>query len=251
MKSKAANAMKITVCGGEADLYRNNPNVSHMIGPGQAGADEKYDMSFMLSLEEAAGRETHLIDCFGECLGVELLVRTPRIYIDGLDYVQTIRFGTGCDHPRIAIAAGGVESGKMWSDADWLRLCEILVEKLGANIFQFGDSKEEFFGFGRNLIGKVSSRQAATILSMCDFLVCVDNGYAHLAAAVDTPHVVLFADECWERRMHPACSLAVVAEGGENCWKSNLSMEDISLASVIDGIVQLCGISKGQKDSIS
>ncbi len=244
--------MEITVCGRESDLYRNNPNVSRMIGTGQVGSDEKYDMSFALSIEDAANRDgMHLVDCFGASLGVELVVRSPRIYIDGLDYVQTTRFGTGCEHPRIAIAAGAEEPAMMWADANWLGLCEVLAEKLGANIFQFGDSKERFFGFGRNLIGKVSSRQAATIISTCDLLVCVDNGYAHLAAAVNTPHVVLFADESWESRMHPACSLAVVAAESENCWTNSMCMEDISLASVIDGIVQLCGVSKGQKDSMS
>ena len=72
-------------------------------------------------------------------------------------------------------------------------------------------------------------------------MVSIDNGYAHLAAAVETPRVVLFGQD-YPVEMSSGASLAVVAAEGRSERENSVGfMEGISLASVINGIVNVCG----------
>lgn len=101
-----------------------------------------------------------------------------------------------------------------------MNLCGILEEKTNAGIIQLGRDGEEFFGFGKDIIARCDIRESAAVISRCDLVVCEDNEYGALASAVETPCIVIGSD-------------------GFGC-----ETEDISLAMVIDSIVQLCGNSK-------
>jgi ADP-heptose:LPS heptosyltransferase len=181
------------------------------------------------------------IDLCAEKLNVRLTDRHPKIELDSYDFVRMLRFNVSkLGHPRVAIAPGAAQAAKMWDKDKWIQLCTILENKVNASIIQLGDEGERFFGFGKDIIGKVTAREKAVIISQCDLLVSVDNGYAHLAAAVETPCVVMFEHDrpSYERS---ESSLAIFAGDSSGAEGSIGCMQDISLASVIDGIVNLCG----------
>ena len=140
-----------------------------------------------------------------------------RICLSSLDFIRILKFNlSGVSHPRIAIAAGS----EKWGRDNWVSLCGILEEKTNAGIIQLGKDGEEFFGFGKNIIARTDIRESAAVISRCDLVVCEDNEYGALASAVETPCIVIGSD-------------------GFDC-----ETEDISLAMVIDSIVQLCGNAK-------
>ena len=87
-------------------------------------------------------------------------------------------------------------------------LCGLLEDKLGASMIQVGDDGDEYFGFGSNLIGRLSGREAATLMCSCDLLISVDNCYVDLAAAVQTPAVVLLGSIDPSLRMHSDVAVA-------------------------------------------
>lgn len=241
LKSKIGQTAEITICGRHCDIFSNHGCVSRVIDIVPASS-EHFDMHFRLcedTFEQDVSR--HQVDVCAEKLGVSLADRHPGIELDSYDLVRILRFNISkLNHPRIAVAPGASQAFKMWDEDKWIQLCEILEEKVDANIIQIGEPGERFFGFGKDLIGRVTARESVAIISRCDLLVSVENGYEHMASAVNTPCVVLSEHDhpSWE---YPGCSLAIVAdedshfEGGVGC------MKDISLASVINGIVDLCG----------
>ena len=140
-----------------------------------------------------------------------------RICLSSLDFIRILKFNlSGVSHPRVAVAA----SGEKWGRDNWMSLARILEEKTNAGIIQLGKEGEEFFGFGKNIIARCDIRESAAVISRCDLIVCEDNEYGALASAVETPCIVIGSDG-FDRET-----------------------KEISLAMVIDSIVQLCGNAK-------
>jgi ADP-heptose:LPS heptosyltransferase len=241
LKSKIRQTAEITVCGRHFDIFRNHACVNRAIDV-VPESNECFDMHFRLCediFEQDISKNQ--VDICAEKLGVSLVDRHPCIEVDSYDLVRTLRFNiSNLKHPRIVIAPGASDAVKMWDEDKWIELCAILEDKVHASIIQLGDAGERFLGFGKDLIGKVTARESAAIISRCDLLVSVENGYEHLAEAVKTPCVVLFDRDRtgWE---YSDSSLAIVADEGTYSEGSVGCMEDISLASVINGIVDLCG----------
>ena len=116
---------------------------------------------------------------------------------------------------------------KLWDDDKWLELCDLLAGKLNANIIQVGQRGEKFFGYGSNLIGKLSARQAATVLKSSDLLLSVDNGYGCLADAVGGCGVIV-SDSAVRLRSGGG----IVSAGG----MVSTMVKDISIETVLDGM---------------
>jgi ADP-heptose:LPS heptosyltransferase len=241
LKSEKGQAVEITVCGRHCDIFRNHASVNRVLNAVPCGYD-RFDIHYRLS--EDTFEDEQLIDPvdrYARELGVVLTNKHPQISLESYDFFQVLRFKISkLSHPRIVIAPGSSCGTKMWEVDKWMQLCDVLEDKIDASLIQLGEQGESFFGFGLDLIGKVSAREAATIISRCDLLVSIDNGYAHLAAAVETPRVVLFGQD-YPVEMSSGASLAVVAEGRSERENSVGFMEGISLASVINGIVNVCG----------
>lgn len=243
LKSEKGQAVEIIVCGQHCDIFRNHASVNRVLNAVPCGYD-RFDVHYRLS--EDTFKDDQLIDQvdrYARELGVVLTDKHPQINLENNDFVQVLRFEISKQaHPRIVIAPDSSCGTKMWEVDKWMQLCAILEDKIDANIIQLGDQGESFFGFGLDLIGKVSAREAATIIGRCDLLVSVDNGYAHLAAAVETPRVILFGqDHPVEMNSGVGLAVVVAAEGCSEHENGVGFMEEISLASVINGIVDVCG----------
>jgi ADP-heptose:LPS heptosyltransferase len=240
LKKKLGDRLEITVCSCHGDIFINHPGLSGIAGSGQIG-EGSFDLRLKLSAEvEQEEQMMHPVDRYARQLGVELKERCPQIVLDSFDYVRMQKFYISClNHPLVAIGPGASSKASQWDDNKWIELCTILRDRLNAGIIQLGAEGEEFFGFGSDLTGKVSAREAATVISSCDLLISVNNGYSHLAAAVRTPHVVLLGDADSAIRMHPGAGISVTPEGGD--FGDGRGVEGISVASVVNGILQLCG----------
>lgn len=246
LKSEKGQAVEITVCGRHCDIFNNHASVNRVLNAVPYGYD-RFDIHYRLSGDTFEhGPSIDMIDRYARKLGVVLTDKRPQINLDSCDFVQVLRFEISkLPHPRVVIAPGSSCGTKMWEVDKWKQLCAILEDKIDAKLIQLGDQGESFFGFGLDLSGRVSAREAATIISRCDLLISIDNGYAHLAAAVQTPRVVLFGQDQPVEMNSEAGLAVVVAESRTESEKTVGSMEGISLASVINGIVDVCGKDRG------
>ena len=111
----------------------------------------------------------------------------------------------------IAVAPGSKWESKIWDEA---RFCEV-VNKLirEKDIFPiiFGGIEDREKGnrliskwkTGANAAGELALRPAAAAIAKCQLYVGNDTGTMHLAAAVKTPCVGIFAAIDWENRWKP------------------------------------------------
>ncbi len=251
-KSEAGNNAEITVRAGHEDLFYNHPGISTVANIALSGDDESFGVRFRLDAGLAAGQDWEgLIDGFAEQLGVSLADKCPRLYLNSFDYVRMQRFKIGSvSHPRVVIAAGHDSGAEMWNDDNWRQLCQALETAVSASILQIGGEGDVFFGHGMDLTGKVTAREAATIISKGDLLVGVDNGYGQLAGAVKTPAVIICVGKDCVRQISQLTTagengseddVTIDSDSGDSDGGDGGSRGEISVATVIENIVQLCG----------
>jgi ADP-heptose:LPS heptosyltransferase/tetratricopeptide (TPR) repeat protein/SAM-dependent methyltransferase len=215
LKSKLGGDIAITVRVTHPELFRNHPCVSRVAHTHFPLRSNDYGQHFKCSYKPTTdNRMMSLVERSAAQIGVSLgREKCPKIYLDEWDDAMLEKYALAkTGGPKIAIGAGVRWPSRSWSKDKWLQLCKQLEERLNAQIIQLGCGDDEFFGYGLNLIGKTSPREAAAVLSRCDLAVSVDNGLAHLAAAVDTPRVVLFGPILPQTRMHEGIGRAVAAE---------------------------------------
>lgn len=111
----------------------------------------------------------------------------------------------------IAVAPGSKWKSKIWSEDRFYEVIDKLIRE--KNIFPiiFGGLEDREKGnrlisewkTGANAAGDLALRPAAAAIAKCQLYVGNDTGTMHLAAAVDTPCVGIFAAIDWENRWKP------------------------------------------------
>lgn len=103
--------------------------------------------------------------------------------------------------PLIALHPGAKDRFKQWPADGWITLGNRLVEALGCQILVTGSAQErplvdaiasKIVG-ARGLAGALTTRPFACLIRAMDLFVSNDTGAMHLAFAVHTPTVALFA----------------------------------------------------------
>lgn len=149
---------------------------------------------------------------------------------------------------RIAVAPGGKWESKIWSVKNYQKVIGQLIEKYGVYPIIFGGAEDAVKGdelvsgwqTGANAAGKFTVRESAAALSECDLYLGNDTGTMHLAAAVGTPCVAIFAAIDYPGRWYPfgkdnhILRKQVSCEGCHtaNCPNDNLCLELISPTEV-------------------
>jgi len=113
----------------------------------------------------------------------------------------------GSDHPVAVISpcsSGRFRNYRNWQSENYSAVSRYLHERYGARVILTGAATPTESWFGQqiakhgsgplvNLIGQTSLKQLLAIISRADLLICPDSGPAHMAAAVATPVIGLYA----------------------------------------------------------
>lgn len=101
----------------------------------------------------------------------------------------------------VAIAPGSKWESKIWPEERFAEVVKRLIEEFDILPVVFGGGEDRETGerllaqwkIGANSAGELSVRESAALLQQCDLYLGNDTGTMHLAAAVGTPCVAVFA----------------------------------------------------------
>ncbi|MFO8079595.1 MAG: glycosyltransferase family 9 protein [Armatimonadota bacterium] len=128
------------------------------------------------------------------------------------------------DRPVVALAPFTAEARKEWPPEYWVRLADMLVDEMDAQIIIPGSAGEReraekvASGMKRPPIifaGKTDMRQAAAFLKRIDLFIGGDSGLTHMAFAVGTPLVCIVGPTPLRNGPKSANARTVFAEGIE------------------------------------
>ena len=111
------------------------------------------------------------------------------------------------DHPLCVISpctSQRFRNYRNWPVENYIAVAENLNANYGASVVLTGGPTDNEIAYGkkiqtattfpvRNLIGKTSLKQLLAILETADLLICPDSGPGHMATAVGTPVIGLYA----------------------------------------------------------
>jgi ADP-heptose:LPS heptosyltransferase len=111
----------------------------------------------------------------------------------------------------IAVGPGSNWPAKVWPEDRYVELVRVLINELeiypvvfgGPELGTLGERLISAWGYGVNGAGQLSVRQAAGALSHCQLFVGNDTGTMHLAAAVGTPCIGIFAAGDFPGKSYP------------------------------------------------
>jgi len=150
----------------------------------------------------------------------------------------------------IGVGPGSKMPSKIWPEERYVELVRALVDQLGVYPVIFGGPELSAlgnrliaaWGCGVNAAGRLSVREAAAALSHCRLFVGNDTGTMHLAAAVNTPCVGIFAAVDWPGRWYPYGGTHRVLRRSVACEGCHLfeciqhEMECLKLISVSEAV---------------
>jgi heptosyltransferase-2/heptosyltransferase-3 len=126
------------------------------------------------------------------------------------------------EQPVAALHPGTGGRGKLWLGQRWAEIADALHRRGMRVLLTGGPGEATLVGQiatqihqpPLTLVGTASVGQLAAVYERCSVVLGVDSGPLHLAAAVDTPTVVLFGPSDWQRygpwgdeaRHHVLCS---------------------------------------------
>jgi ADP-heptose:LPS heptosyltransferase len=148
----------------------------------------------------------NLVDVFRCSADVEqhphkLMINTSE---EDRKYCRTLLDGAGFTNtgPIIVIQAGASQGKRQWAPVNFVKLIEMLLERLNARVVLSGTKKElaiidPIFRScnSPNVLvaaGKTNIQQLAALLEMSDLLLTGDTGPMHMSVAVGTPLVSMF-----------------------------------------------------------
>lgn len=158
-------------------------------------------------------------------------------------------------NPIVAVCPGGKWPVKLWNVANFAKVVSILQKTFGATILLVGGQSEKAAGEEIvkgagdsviNLIGKMSYMESAEVISRCKLLISNDCGPVHLAAAVKTPVVGIYASRDFPGSWHPWGDIHTVLRNDtvdcRFCFKTTCEtlkcINSITVEQVIDACSQ-------------
>ena len=165
----------------------------------------KFDLS--ISLYCPAFRHEHeqrgnvwldRIDLFCRAADVSPTDRKPRMNLDSADVAaatEYIRKNHLQESGRlIALQPFSTDPARNWTLQNFIKLADAL-EWVGHRVIIFDGCKGRTADFEQHCVLEKPLEFLAALLAQCDLLVGPDSGLGHLAAAVDTPAVGIFASQ--------------------------------------------------------
>jgi SAM-dependent methyltransferase len=216
--------------------------VGHVSGAGYLG---RYDEIYNITTPVKEGRhETELNLDLVRALGLEVKKTTPSIHIPGHAMARAEKILSQAlpdKRPVLAVQIGSsdIQPWKRWRLERWSRLIQKILRK-GAHVVILGAAEETaqaetlcFFdasegsGVCTNMAGRITLAESAAVVKMSRLLVCADSSLMHVAAAVGTPHVVLWGPTEYDRT-HPLSKNGIVLRKPCKCSGSLFSKEVVN-----------------------
>jgi len=180
----------------------------------------------------------HATAILAEKLGVSLQNETPELYLTEPELAKAARTLRSLKRPLVAIhLTAACSANKNWATENWKAL---VSRNRDCTFVQIGGRDEPIVNGAVNLIG-AHLRDAFAILKQCDAFVGVESGFAHAAAALQTPGVVLFGPSTPSVWGHPNninmysrryCSPCLDLIKEARCPFSNACMNELSVPMV-------------------
>jgi len=139
-----------------------------------------------------------------EFLGVKIVDRHPKVYIDGNDedFAEQFLNAENINNKKrlVAVAPGSVWYTKKWPEEYYKELVKKLSSKDFTVLLIGGESDRSFChsilsginGPVHNLAGRLTLRESTALLKKCSVLVSNDSGAMHLGVAAGTKVIAIF-----------------------------------------------------------
>lgn len=229
------------------EVFAGNPHLG-------IGEEEKLG-SFELGLDPNPYAGT-LAHAYGQVLGIPILDPTPELFLSddelGAGKLLVDQYRSG---PMVGVDPWAGWPRRRWLSAKWNELGRELRAQ-GFTVFELGASTPDCQGRRRpgdlfeeshvRLVNKLSVRETAAAIAALDVYVGSDSGLAHIAAAVGTPHVVLYAVPWWSRAYRG--TVPVSPPGGSALdWREHhgSTVEAIEVGTVLQAIN--LAVSRGRR----
>ncbi|MFT4841286.1 MAG: ADP-heptose:LPS heptosyltransferase [Planctomycetota bacterium] len=137
----------------------------------------------------------------------------PRLHLSQED-LNVLRRIPLLGKPRVAICADFVDPLRHWPLERWQSLAQSLQDA-GAQVIEIGT--KDRLGIGTDLVGKLTVRETAAVLSACNLFVGNNSGLFHYAQAAGVPCVTLFSLATPARFVHTGASVFPVEATGLPC----------------------------------
>ncbi|MCA8950868.1 MAG: glycosyltransferase family 9 protein [Planctomycetes bacterium] len=197
-------------------------NVIHNPGvAGMARADQRFDRIVEVKLFSHMDRAAYgrleampsLIDHMCSYAGALPSDRRPRLWLRPDDLTARDRLPTK-RRPRVAICADHVDPLRHWP-VERYRLVARALHDAGAEVVAVGATHR--LDVGLDLVGRLSIRETAAVLSTCDLFVGNNSGPFHYAQAAGVRCVTLFSLALPSRFSHPGAEVFPVEADGLPC----------------------------------
>jgi heptosyltransferase I len=232
---------------------------------------EARDAHYLFVNEHVRGRREHLLDsflAFAEALGATKRIVDWRLPIGPSDHAfAEKRLGSG---PCVALNPMASKPERNWIPERYAAVIDACIHRWDMNVMLTGgtSSKEREFGHNvlrrvakpervRDLIGQTTPKQLAAVLARTKVLVAPDTGPVHIATAMGTPVVGLYAVARPEltgpyksqhlvvNRFPEAVRAILGKEPGGVSWKMRVksprAMELITVEDVLKKLEQVLG----------
>jgi lipopolysaccharide heptosyltransferase II len=155
------------------------------------------------------------------------------------DGVRSLLAGT--DRPLVLIHPGATAASRRYPPEQFARAADLVIEETGCQAVFTGDAaeadlvrfvQERMAHSSRSVVGRLDLAQLGALIDEADLLICNNTGPAHIAAALGTPVVDLYAltnpqHTPWEVRsrvlFHDVpcrnCFKSVCPQGHHDCLK--------------------------------
>jgi len=140
----------------------------------------------------------------------------PRLHLgrDDLRFVDTLRLPAR--RPRIVLCADHVDPLRHWPLERWREVANVLAGA-GAVVIGIGQKDRLDVEGAIDLVGRLSMRETAAVMTQCDLFVGNNSGPFHYAQAAGLPCVTLFSLALPTRFVHQGARVHVVEAAGLPC----------------------------------
>jgi ADP-heptose:LPS heptosyltransferase len=180
---------------------KDEEKIRSMRGWGNFTKKHLFDIS--AAFKAGVSKGLHMTQAYGELYGVDVAFCRPVVCVTDEDRKEAAKYIP--DGSFVCVSTHSVSStlddpkdragNKLWGTSKWKRLFSILTEEMGYSIVSLGAGKDPQYKIpGVKDLHDLPIKIVAAILEAADCLITIDNGLAHLGAAVNAKMVEIYPD---------------------------------------------------------